>query len=452
MPQPSPEPINTPSYYNKAEFLAWFKFESIEQVPVEPNQILKGYSYCKVANFFKEQNKAFDMYNKKIVYSVDELWDQQRTVWFIRKYQRGKDNTNEIRLVNSKRAEPTNIDHDYRLCNSNSILWLSDLHFSDTYNDICYHNFPCSHDEANPNEPLSLVVDRALKDNHINTLAGVIISGDLTWASKKNEYMKAFNFCGNLISSYQLDRYQFAIIPGNHDIAFSDTPFENGSKITKSSEKATMEYRDFYNNFYYVEPSTYLYCVRKFLLKNLTPVEIICINSNVLQQNKEYFQGYGYVGHSQLEEIEEKMGWNSDESNNTKAIRILVLHHHLMPVTFSEKAKANVSYSVTLDSEEIVQFVIKHKIDIVLHGHMHEKFFAKVSRYIPSKSEFLSYNIIGNGSAGVISSQLPPNAKNMFTVLDFSNINQLIIKQIEICPDTQSKVEKLVINLERGEK
>ncbi|EKM30229.1 metallophosphoesterase domain protein, partial [Vibrio harveyi] len=48
---------------------------------------------------------------------------------------------------------------------------------------------------------------------------------------------------------------------------------------------------------------------RKFLLEGHKVVEIASVNSCALQQVKNTFQGVGYIGEKQLEDIAQQMEW-----------------------------------------------------------------------------------------------------------------------------------------------
>jgi len=69
----------------------------------------------------------------------------------------------------------------------------------------------------------------------------------------------------------------------------------------------------------------------------------------------------GRLGRRRQDYLEEKF-----RAIPSRTIKILVFHHHLVPVPYSGR-EAN----VLEDAGDILEMVLKHKIDIVLMGHRH---------------------------------------------------------------------------------
>ncbi|WP_207788732.1 metallophosphoesterase family protein, partial [Enterobacter hormaechei] len=114
---------------------------------------------------------------------------------------------------------------------------------------------------------------------------------------------------------------------------------------------------------------------RKFLLGGHKVVEVAALNSCVLQQVKDSFLGMGFIGEKQLSNVAESMGWMNKSgeyiSKKRGVTRIAMLHHHLTSINEAEDAYLDSKYSVTLDAERLLRWVVKHKVDYILHGHMH---------------------------------------------------------------------------------
>lgn len=97
-----PEKDKTPSYYSDSIYLAWFKFAQITG-PLQNSEalsLLRKHSYLRVDHFFESERSAFTPFYNKRVYSLDELADQQRTIWFIRNFEKG-DSSHEIHSFSS---------------------------------------------------------------------------------------------------------------------------------------------------------------------------------------------------------------------------------------------------------------------------------------------------------------------------------------------------------------
>lgn len=413
-----------PEYYRTQKYLAWFKFKSITRIPdkeIEP--LLNKFSYVHVGSFFAEYRNSFEVFSDKRICSTNELYFQQRTIWFIRDYKEG-DKENEINLMSQSIVVPSNYDEFFTQLKSNTILWLSDLHFSEEYH---VHG----HSEIDDDDLFTIINQKIEKK--VVTPSAIIISGDLTYKAQAKEFDDAEKFIKKMNSIYNIDSYNLAICPGNHDFSFSDD--KSDLTIKKTTTVSSEEFRKFYKKIYNCEPSQYFCSIRRFLTKDLVPIEIINMNSVSLQQiniedeKKETvhsFAGLGYVGKNQIAEIESKLK-NTDNSN---CIRILVLHHHIVPVLESEEPKIDTSYSLILDAGRVNRFIFDKKISLVLHGHSHKQSYYRLSKD-PLFAGGFDCNIVGLGSAGVIPAKLTEGNPNMIALLNV-NVNELLIQKIDI--------------------
>lgn len=426
-----------PLYYRDQNYLAWFKLKRIDDCP----DFFKNghvYSYVEVPEFFKE-GSDFNIFNNKAVCSLDELYFQQRTIWFIRDFNQETDTTQEIRVISDRMNTPRDVDQEFYPIGGNTILWVSDLHFSKDYGDTCHHNFD---KDSYENNKLANVISRAIKDHEINEPNAIIATGDFTYSADKEEFDKALDFLNDLKSQYNLGSYRIALCPGNHDLSFSEDVGDDDSKVTKTTDEAKEEYSNFYNQIYNRKPNQQMYSIRRFLTKSLVPVEIICLNSIMLQQDKEMFQGMGYVGQEQLSKIEEDL----EKTNNTNAYRILILHHHLIPVAYVEPIDKHRKYSVTLDAGRIYEFINRNSIRLVLHGHGHKNFYATLSTDSKAKK---SCTLIALGSTGAIGSDRLDGVPNMFGVLEFSKKSIKVTEYpIYLNGRKESPIEEIFVEIE----
>ena len=405
-----PEKDKTPSYYSDSIYLAWFKFAQITG-PLQNSEalsLLRKHSYLRVDHFFESERSAFTPFYNKRVYSLDELADQQRTIWFIRNFEKG-DSSHEIHSFSSSLNDDKNVDQEFRILPTQDVLWISDLHFSNRHH--AFGILPGSDNRLQTR--LHKELSELNQKEH--TLSHIIISGDLTFEASKEEYASALEFVNFMRSTYNLNDNCYSICPGNHDLKFSEKPYAEDDKVTIAYDSSKEAYIDFYRQVFGADPTESLYSIRRFLTPDLVPIEVIAINSCLLQQDKDHFRGMGYVGNDQRNEIERKLAL----TNGKKVFRILVMHHHLMPVMFSEEPKVSEMYSLTLDSEAISQFVLRNNINVVLHGHAHKEFYSEIVR-ISKEGSRKKYHIIGIGSAGATATDLSDGRKNMFGLLSFS--------------------------------
>ena len=407
--QYSPDKECTPNYYSENDYLAWFKLTSISESlsDGDANRLLRKLSYYRVDEFFTSRKSPFSPFYNKKIYSTSELADQQRTIWFVRDAKPG-DLNHEIHSYSDSLNNDKNVDECFRLLPTRDVLWLSDIHFS-----ADHHAFL---DEAGSNNQLYIRLHHELK-NLNKTISHIIISGDLTYTASENEYNIAWDFVKNMNSLYDLHETSYSISPGNHDLKFSDSPYKPHDKIEIPFEESKECYTQFYHQVFGTDPTDTLYSIRRFLTPDLIPVELISVNSCALQQDKNHFRGMGYVGNDQMNAIEEKLS----KTDGSGTLRILVMHHHLLPVMFSEKPEVSKMYSMTLDSEAISQFVIKNNIKLVLHGHAHKGFYSEIIRQGNGEDKpKQKYYVVGIGSAGAIQKDLSDGATNMFGDIVFN--------------------------------
>ena len=205
--------------------------------------------------------------------------------------------------------------------------------------------------------------------------------------------------------------------------------------MTKAPDTARSAYTDFYRELFFKAPNAFLTSGRKFLLGNAFAVEIACLNSSLLEQHKGLFQGHGFLGDAQLDNVASEMGWEPG-IQGPHALRIVVVHHHLMPVTFREDPKTGQVYSVVLDAEALARWIVRHRVKLVLHGHMHQPFMARVERPVETDKpdgDWHRFHVVGLGSTGVGKDHLGEVGKNTFGLLGFE-ADHLALKVFTIDP------------------
>jgi predicted MPP superfamily phosphohydrolase len=401
----------TPEYYNKRKYLAWFKLTSIAEVK-KPETVLHRYSYLRVDEFFEDKESHYTSFYNKQVYSVKELRQQDRTIWFLREFESG-DPTHEVSLLSARAITPVHFSANYFESQSTALLWLSDTHFSEEG----HHGFPLKSTATKSN--LAESITRSFKET-FPQVAGIIISGDITWRNLPTEFQLATEFIRELTFWSPLQPDQIAICPGNHDLKWSDDPADKTKPIDSVGRDYSQAYAAFYEGRFFIAPNEFLSCGRRFLMGNAIPVDIACLNSSYLQQLKDAFQGHGFIGDKQMEFVASEMNWDPDP-DKPRAFRIVVLHHHLIPTTFRATAIADYAYSVVLDAEALSRWIAKYRVDLVLHGHMHQPFCTWIRRPInvgKPEQGWHTFSVIGMGSSGV-EGELGEVNKNTVGFLDF---------------------------------
>jgi 3',5'-cyclic AMP phosphodiesterase CpdA len=421
----SPNKALTPQYYVERPCLAWFRFDRIELEPdADVTASLHALSYVSDPALFTDPDEPYTAFSGKQVSSLEELFLQRRTLWFVRP-NAPQDPIHEIRLVGADSQEPHDFAPTFLESRGATFLWLSDLHYSRGG----HHAFPLEPTKSGDAVPLAEALNRALSDLAIEELAGVFVSGDLTWRAEDGEFELAEEMLRQVASRANIKNIsqRLGVAPGNHDIRFSDAPDDPSAQVTVAPDVAREPFAAFYRRLFNRHPNEFLSSGRKFLVGRSLPVEVVFLNSSVLDQIPQpagaeavvRFQGQGYLGEHQLRAAAEAMKWDATERPG-RVIRIAVLHHHLLPVAHSEPAKLGGNYSVVLDAGRLMSWLVTHRVDVVLHGHQHEPFVARAALPNVRDAEapgWHQFYVVGMGSTGVAEDHLPPDTSNVFAIL-----------------------------------
>lgn len=431
----TPDESATPLYYNKINAKLWLKFVSIQKT--SPALLFDGvYSFMPDStSFFTteiKQNHLVASFANCQVSKMDELILQRRTIWFLRKQRKSDRSTN----IDEWLPLPDNFAKHYTYARQNAykLLVLSDLHFTE---DGKHHNFMLNN-AAPPGRPLSEVhsllesLEYTIANSDIGgfeKIAGVLIAGDFVFRPTADEFGLAKSFIKELLERAALRPEQLSIVPGNHDIAYMapDPSSVSSSFPNEACAEAKRLYREFYESIYNTSANKYLCSCRRIKLPNELQIEIIGLNSCILQQEEDNFV-QGYVGANQWHEIQTQLNMNPNVPTYT--YRILLLHHHLMSTSiYSERPEKGKNYNILLDAGSVSHNIRRYNIKLVIHGHGHESGHDYSAPRKKKGEEFAPspYDVISMGSAG--SSDLPSGEKNSFGILDFESFGKVIYKK-----------------------
>jgi hypothetical protein len=434
----TPDNSATPTYYGTSQYFVWFKLSNIDDATLSEGD-LKAWSYVQVDEFFVAKKSVFEDFYNKQVSSFAELRSQDRTIWFIRPY-RPTDAVHELRVYDQSKAAPKNYSDEVVRANTNVLLWISDPHFSPDH-----HDFPRDPDVSRFN--LSGAIRRDLATMGIETVGALLISGDLTWKASRDEFEWASTFIGDVKSWSTLAPSHILICPGNHDLAFSNQPWTKGTPATQMDDSSSAEYRRFYERQFSVTPMSSISCGRHFWLPEGQLVDIVSLNSSLLQQLPEAFQGQGFVGGPQLIEAAIGMNWSQDRSR-PKACRICMLHHHVVPILHREHPEHGKAASVVHDAGALIRWLTENEVDIVLHGHMHLPLVVKHSRALdyPKLSDWHEITIAAAGSSGVKGDHRP-NVPNSYGLLKFTRDHVEIVVRAISADDSIPHAQREVLSV-----
>lgn len=417
----SPDKNYTPRYYNDKSYYAWFKFEEIKECDL--NEV-KNFTYVQVDSLFIENSLDYEKFYGKRIYSIKELIQQNRTLWFIREYNERTDSNYEIRLLDANVVEPHDFSHKYYETGSNTLLWLSDLHF-DT--DSVF--------KVKMEEETDITLAKHLNNAYeeFERIGGLIITGDITSCGKREGFIKAKEFIADLNSylAKKLTSENIVICPGNHDFVRKDEQLDDGipEKVSENLD-SIRAYKEFYNLIYNLNPNEFMSCGRRLLMLSGRTIEIVALNSLILQQYKD-FEGHGYLSEEQLKYVAKKMGWV--ENPQTNSIRIVIMHHHYLPTCLVEKIDVNKASSVVYDADRLMRWLTKYNVKLLLHGHKHQSYISKVGYFDNSAPEITvdelkDIYVVGMGGTGA------HNCENKFAILNFMN-HEIELKYFRIYSD-----------------
>lgn len=291
-------------------------------------------------------------------------------------------------------------------------------------------------------------IDIECLSNVQDEIGGLIITGDITSTAEKNGFEKATKLIDDLSRNYVFTNENIAICPGNHDFKFSQKDLDVDEKPKAVSKLYTKAYSNFYKSVYNISPNEYYCCGKKILLSSGHVVEIVALNSLYLQQHQN-FNGHGYLSEKQLNFVATEMGWNNKKARNV--IRIVMMHHHYLPVCYTEAIDVKRASSVVYDADRLMNWMIKHDVKVLLHGHKHKSIVAQVTYPDTSfsnennETQMKKISVIGMGGTGC------KHTQNLFGTLGFDD-NKLYIKFYQIYSDESSEdseYQTIVLPLER---
>jgi hypothetical protein len=435
---PSPDAARTPAYYGHRSYPAWFELGPIAAAPADA---LRKLTYCRVEGFLAEESRYAEFHGKQ-VYSPEELVPQNRTIWFVRAY-RATDSTHYVQLLDANRVNPSDFPARPLVTERSRFLWISDVHFSFDG----HHGFALPGDKDDLRLDLWSALEQATRPFE---LAGALVSGDLTWKAAEKEYGAFRSFIASLLGKAGWENnYFLTICPGNHDLGFYKDPKSKGQIPKKVDAVFREQYEEIYRSLYYLKPNEFLCSGRRYVLMNGIPVEVVALNSNYLQQIEGGFQGHGYVGEAQLKHAAQGMRWEASKAPANRAFRILMLHHHLIPVTYREDTKIGTHGSIAFDANAVLEWAARHDVRLILHGHHHQPFCARVTipvregRHPDGQIErWHDMMIVALGSTGVEIAHTGEVKKNVFGLLDFDP-DGLTVSVRPVSPDRTLEAAEL---------
>ena len=289
-------------------------------------------------------------------------------------------------LVNPYKSEPNSIDDKFIKVDGRLIIHLSDIHFGSDF------GFPVTTRPGVFNL-LDILEQDIKRQISIKEIGLLVISGDLSSRGDANPlFSVAHPFLHTLCERLKLNLSQVIIVPGNHDIPFNE--------FTLTYDHETTFYT-FLERFFGMEQERI--DLRRFVFPEDQIVEVLLINSVKLRAKE--LSNYGWVDWQAYENLLEEI------RPMENALRIAVLHHHIVPIVKEERTPDSTypsgGVSVVLNAGTVIEGLQRHGFRYVLHGHQHTPAICGISRgrYQDGSLELEGCQqplyIIAGGSTGV---------------------------------------------------
>ncbi len=290
-----------------------------------------------------------------------------------------------------------------------NILHISDLHYS---SDPRIHPFRISDVESSDYSRTSLAesVASCLKSSEQSLpISGIIVSGDLRWSTCKDGFKIASREIRRLSQALNVKQENIVVVPGNHDADWDKSPDARFSQYKRADAQITGK------------PAT-KDLEKLTVISNSTDALVIYgVNSAAIESKED--AGTGLVREMKLDSLFKRH--LPDETRGKRVIKILCLHHHLLPVAhvcsdyFTDSRKRT---SVTLDAMAILSLCALYDISLVVHGHQHQPCLAAFTCISPLDQDLnhaYSIWVSGAGSAGLDRNYLGDVGRRHLQVLQF---------------------------------
>jgi 3',5'-cyclic AMP phosphodiesterase CpdA len=410
---PTGQETRVPAYYRQSPFSrAWLRLTEIDPSDF-PFFDANKYVYTKAPPLrgFEEESLGHHL-TGKIISDANELRGMDTTIWEIAHAPEGAHQGRVFTIT----ANVQPVSRQPIPLNSCSVLHITDPHFA-----VGAHREQhawCLDSEKTAGSSLADAIYQVTRNRNVN-IGAIVVTGDLTFTGSDDEFDAAFKSLTALLGKYDLGPQNLVIVPGNHDIRWTtDAAYDETSRVTVAPEDARKGYADFYKKMFRTHPDDDLCMARRFVLPNGAVIEIIGLNSSTLETGKHFLAGMGRIDENTFMRAAAELQW--DPKVPSRSLRVLALHHHLLPTDNIEPAEGYLrGFGMAVDGPRVQRLAANHGVHLALHGHKHRTFLWQSSVFeLPEDKKETGYrgelSILGGGSAG---STDRPNNRNYFSVL-----------------------------------
>lgn len=420
---PPSEKDRVPRYYRDSPFSrAWMRIVRIERnIP-----FFKQYSFSEIPRLPNYSQTTLERLVNKVIIDAEELRGMDTTIWVVRPAAPGD---LEERILLTVPALPSPVTAQVVKCDSDVILHLTDLHYA-TGKNRSQHVWRLESENDTQRRTLIEAISASIGRHKIGL---VIVTGDFSFTGDEAEFNEAAAALGHLLGILNLSTDHLILIPGNHDIRWTTTAtYDANAAVNQAPAQARKNYSDFYYKVFRHPAHRYLAMGRRYVLPSGVVLEIAALNSSSLETGHNFLAGVGRVNEAAFEHVANELRWN-DPAMTSKALRMLILHHHLALTENLEPAEGYLKgFGLALDAVRIQRIAARHGVQLALHGHKHRAFLWRSHVFeLPEHTQPNHYlgeiSIIGGGSAGSSDTE---GHSNYFNLLELTarNLNLTIYK------------------------
>lgn len=309
-----------------------------------------------------------------------------------------------------------------------NFIQLSDFHFDSTLKGNDYKNQEIRFDK---------LIDFLKAKNLNDPIDFMIFSGDFANKEIKNDLKECAKYIRKLVNSSMSGLFErFFIVPGNHDIEWSN--FEESEISSKPCESFYEFYKEVYDNdldiisnligynsqtkLFDSSFSPDCFCFSRIVNKRIS---ILGLNSVMVEKD---YKGKGMISQSTINFLNHE--WDKKATQNE--FRIATFHHNLLPPFSLNPKEENGNL---LNSGYVIEELTKFGCDLVLSGHCHDTYYYNFSYNILGHEGFSSIKNLSYISSGTSGGYSPTyDRARSFNIIKIFATREKHTKELHITP------------------
>lgn len=304
-------------------------------------------------------------------------------------------------------------------------LHLSDLHVGADHG-FCLPGEPAQIGAKEKTVGQCIIED--LKQCGIQVISGLIISGDLTtygrWVDYRDQVIAVLD---ELCRDLNVDKQSVVVVPGNHDYEWYEEDRLKGAYLRITEQSRALKYaanfahethfRAFLQQFYGENDREYSGVVRRHALPEYE-LQIALLDSCRIVSTQ--YHEYGYVDPRHIRRVKDQFN-----ALDSRGVRVLVLHHHVGPVTPTEALDGK-EISLTLNAGDVMELALECGVTVIFHGHHHYPCVLQSNRTYERNGRYelmagRGVHVASAGSTGVRGDRRRSDVPNTYSIVNFGD-------------------------------